>query len=88
MYSEVDHLWKRRYINFKTCLKSYWGIVDLQCVQQSESVYNIHISTLLGILFSYRSIQSIFKKDFCEDLGENSKNLFSFPSLKKKEKMQ
>ena len=42
----------------------YWSIVDLQCcvvsaVQQSESVIHIHISTLLKILFSYRSLQSI-----------------------------
>ena len=38
-------------------------IVDLQCcvisgVQQSESVIHVHISTLLSILFPYKSLQS------------------------------
>ena len=52
----------------------YWSIVDLQCcvvsaVQQSESVIHIHISTLLKILFSYRSLQSIEQSSLCYTVG-------------------
>ena len=51
-------------ISIYVLINFYWSVVDLQCcvsvsVQQSESVIHIHISTLVSILFPYRSLQSI-----------------------------
>ena len=50
-------------ISIYVLINFYWSVVDLQCVsvsvQQSESVTHIRISTLVSILFPYRSLQSI-----------------------------